>query len=93
MARPRISLATLALAGFVLAGGVACSNSGNTTPASDSTPTSGSTLATSVESSAVSPNLEAPAALQFSAPLVGGGTIDFSQYAGQTVALWFWAPT
>jgi hypothetical protein len=36
---------------------------------------------------------EAPEALQFSAPLVGGGDIDFTQFAGRTVALWFWAPT
>lgn len=35
----------------------------------------------------------APEALQFTAPMVGGGEIDFTRYAGQTVALWFWAPT
>ena len=35
----------------------------------------------------------APEALQFAAPMVGGGEIDFTQYAGQTVAMWFWAPT
>ncbi len=35
----------------------------------------------------------APEALQFAAPAVGGGEIDFTRYAGQTVALWFWAPT
>jgi hypothetical protein len=35
----------------------------------------------------------APEALQFTAPMVGGGDIDFTQYAGQTVAMWFWAPT
>ncbi len=34
-----------------------------------------------------------PDALQFSAPLVGGGTLDMAAYAGTTVALWFWAPT
>ena len=39
------------------------------------------------------PASEAPEALQFAAPLVGGGSLDFSQYAGTTVALWFWAPT
>ena len=36
---------------------------------------------------------EAPEALQFSARLVGGGELDLRQYAGTTVALWFWAPT
>ena len=35
----------------------------------------------------------APAALQFSAPSVGGGAIDFTQFAGKPVVLWFWAPT
>lgn len=34
-----------------------------------------------------------PEALQLTAPLVGGGMIDLTQYAGTTVALWFWAPT
>jgi hypothetical protein len=37
--------------------------------------------------------VQAPEALQFAAPMVGGGEIDFTQYAGQTIALWFWAPT
>jgi len=35
----------------------------------------------------------APEALQFSAPVVGGGELDMRAYAGQTVAFWFWAPT
>lgn len=35
----------------------------------------------------------APEALQFSAPLVGGGELDLRSYAGRTVAFWFWAPT
>ena len=81
MARPQISLAALALAGCVLASGVACSDSGD------------STRAPSVEGSTLAPNPEAPSALRFSAPSVGGGTIDFTQYAGHTVVLWFWAPT
>jgi hypothetical protein len=34
----------------------------------------------------------APQALAFSAPAVGGGTIDVSTYAGRAVAFWFWAP-
>lgn len=32
------------------------------------------------------------AALQFEAPLVGGGRLDFRTLSGNTVALWFWAP-
>ena len=33
-----------------------------------------------------------PAALQFSAPLVGGGDIELGALAGRPVLLWFWAP-
>lgn len=38
-------------------------------------------------------NAGVPESLQFSAPLVGGGSVDFTRFSGQTVALWFWAPT
>jgi hypothetical protein len=34
-----------------------------------------------------------PESLAFTAPRVGGGTIDMAQYAGTPVLLWFWAPT
>ncbi len=34
-----------------------------------------------------------PAALQFSAPLVGGGEIDAATLAGKPTVFWFWAPT
>jgi peroxiredoxin len=33
-----------------------------------------------------------PAALQFSADAVGGGTIDVASLAGKPTVLWFWAP-
>jgi hypothetical protein len=33
-----------------------------------------------------------PASLQFSAPLVGGGTFDGASVAGAPVVFWFWAP-
>ena len=33
-----------------------------------------------------------PAALQFSAPLVGGGEIDAGTLAGKPTVFWFWAP-
>ena len=35
----------------------------------------------------------APAALQFSAPLVGGGELDATTLAGKPTVFWFWAPT
>jgi hypothetical protein len=31
--------------------------------------------------------------LQFSAPLVGGGTLDAATLAGTPTVFWFWAPT
>jgi hypothetical protein len=34
-----------------------------------------------------------PDILQFSAPLVGGGTFDGARVAGIPTAFWFWAPT
>jgi hypothetical protein len=33
-----------------------------------------------------------PTALDFNAPLVGGGEIEMGAYAGRPVLLWFWAP-
>ena len=30
--------------------------------------------------------------LDFAAPKLGGGTIQGSDYAGQDLAIWFWAP-
>jgi hypothetical protein len=33
-----------------------------------------------------------PASLAFTAPLVGGGSIDLAQYAATPVLMWFWAP-
>lgn len=35
---------------------------------------------------------DAPEALQFTAPLVGGGDIEMAALAGRPVLLWFWAP-
>ena len=34
-----------------------------------------------------------PAVLDVVAPAVGGGEVDLADYAGQDLALWFWAPT
>jgi hypothetical protein len=44
------------------------------------------------EASAVAAG-DAPAALQFSAPLVGGGQFGPHMFVGKPVAFWFWAPT
>ncbi|MFM7684550.1 MAG: hypothetical protein ACKPDI_01335 [Actinomycetota bacterium] len=34
----------------------------------------------------------APEALQFTAPLVGGGTLDATTLADKPTVFWFWAP-
>ncbi len=33
-----------------------------------------------------------PEVLRFSAPRLGGGTVDGEEFSGGDVALWFWAP-
>ncbi|MFM7253153.1 MAG: hypothetical protein ACKO27_08840 [Ilumatobacteraceae bacterium] len=58
------------------------SDGGTDTPGPSSTPSPSTTTGGS----------SVPSALQFSAPGVGGTTIDFAQYAGTPVVLWFWAP-
>jgi len=35
---------------------------------------------------------EVPRELRFSAPALGGGTIDGADYAGSDLVIWFWAP-
>ena len=39
------------------------------------------------------PAVAVPEALQFTAPLVGGGTFDGAAAAGKPTVFWFWAPT
>ncbi len=39
------------------------------------------------------PGADVPAALDFRAPLVGGGEFDGTEFAGRPVVFWFWAPT
>lgn len=71
----------------------------DTSSGSDSTPITSdvapATTPTAVadSSGADQSNAAAPAALQFSAPLVGGGELDASSLAGKPTVFWFWAPT
>jgi hypothetical protein len=46
-----------------------------------------------VEATSPTGTAAVPDTLAFSAPRVGGGTIDFSQFAGTPLLVWFWAPT
>ncbi len=99
----RRSLLALALAGLLLSAcgddsgdvGSAVPSSSASTGSPESTGSSGS----SGSSGSTTPDTggqgtpTVPEALQFRAPVVGGGELDMSTFAGQTVAFWFWAPT
>ena len=81
--------ATTVLAGLIL---TACGTGTGTGTAG----TAGNTRTSNVQTSAAptsTAETSVPAALRFSADVVGGGQIDFRSYAGKAVALWFWAPT
>lgn len=56
---------------------------------SDSTPRTGNASVSTVSPA----NVGVPEALNFRAPLVGGGEFDGAAMAGKPVVLWFWAPT
>ncbi len=63
----------------------ACGDNSTTPPAAAPTP--------SVASAVTVPGAASVAdSLAFSAPRVGGGTINMADYAGKPVLLWFWAP-
>lgn len=74
-----------------LFGAALLSACGDTTLQSGASNTPALDPAATVESSAESTAV--PDSLAFSAPQVGGGTVDLAVYAGKPVLLWFWAPT
>lgn len=53
----------------------------------------GDTSPTATDPSPTDPAVVVPEALQFTAPLVGGGTFDGAAAAGKPTVFWFWAPT
>lgn len=59
-----------------------------------STPGTGSTPATDATTPPASDRSTPPVAgvLTFTAPKLGGGTIEGADFAGRDVAFWFWAP-
>jgi hypothetical protein len=59
----------------------------NDSTAADIAATAPDADATTATSAAV------PEALQFTAPLVGGGEFVGADYAGKPTVFWFWAPT
>lgn len=71
---------------------VACGGGGDpeASPATDA-PTPAAVTTAAPGATAIDPGA-VPAALQFTAPLVGGGEIELGELAGRPVLLWFWAP-
>lgn len=59
--------------------------------ASTDAPTNTTIVAPAEPTSSV-PGPTAPEILKWSAPLIGGGTINMADFTGQQVLLWFWAP-
>ncbi len=53
----------------------------------------GDTTPGATDPSPTDPAVVVPEALQFTAPLVGGGTFDGAAAAGKPTVFWFWAPT
>lgn len=61
-------------------------------PTPGSSPADGSVTTVAGGGEGTTTPVAAPDALRFTAPLVGGGTLDLATYAGSTVVFWFWAP-
>lgn len=95
-----VLLAALPLAGCTSGGATSSgtdSTIGPTIGQSDPSGSTGGATAGATSGSAPaesSPPAEAvPAVLQFSSPVVGGGTFEGASVAGKPAAFWFWAPT
>jgi hypothetical protein len=64
-----------------------------TTGSTEDAPPATETAAATGDPEPVEVAVAVPAALQFTAPAVGGGEIDAAEYAGTPTLFWFWAPT
>ncbi len=94
-AAPAVSDTSAAAAGNASANtagrlGEASAGAGSTAPTVAAPAGTAASAGTSAPNTAAMP--AAPATLQFTAPLVGGGDIDLAGYGGQPVLFWFWAP-
>ncbi len=67
--------------------------SSDSAAASTAAPISPEGDATTATSAPVTAPVPVPEALQFTAPLVGGGEFNGADYAGKPTVFWFWAPT
>jgi hypothetical protein len=73
------------LIGVLATVAVACSST-------DPIAANGPTLSADPPSRSVGPSAGVPEVLDFSAPSLGGGSVNGSDYVGKDVAIWFWAP-
>ncbi len=62
-------------------------------PPSETTAPTNEPVAGGDDTTPADPAVVVPEALQFTAPLVGGGTFDGASAAGKPTVFWFWAPT
>lgn len=83
-----------AVAGFVLLA-AACGGGSDTADSEPADSVADIAVAESGDTSDSPPASTAgvPQALQFTAPLVGGGEIDAASLSDKPTAFWFWAPT
>ena len=77
-----------AVAGNADEAGTDATTSATTSDTAPAPPTTDDATAPAPTDAVVVPDI-----LQFSAPLVGGGTFDGAAVAGMPTAFWFWAPT
>jgi hypothetical protein len=88
--RPLLSVMGIVMVGASML--VACGDNTVSAPAAGAGVAVATTPASTTPAAAPSGGA-VPESLAFSAPRVGGGTVNLADYAGKPVLLWFWAPT
>ena len=82
---PRITI----MVGVLAVVAAACTSTGTAPSGVAGSPTTASASPARASSATAEP---LPEVLDFSAPQLGGGTVDGARYAGKDLAIWFWAP-
>ncbi len=78
---------------LLLATGTACADTVSPGDAATSPTRAAATPSQGAGHSSSSPSqAPVPEVLDFTAPLLGGGTVNGASYAGKDLAIWFWAP-
>jgi hypothetical protein len=89
-ARRRAALGLGALVGALALAG--CGGSTDPVPADAAVAPNGPAVDSASDAGSETAADGVPAALDFTAPLLGGGEIEMGTFAGRPVLLWFWAP-